>query len=93
MNFLICPVPEDMLQESGTDTFFNAPDGTSYLYSLDYVEDEMVVIKDTCNRSVPFDINDLSGIIARLTAINNYQERKNHFTAANLAVLTNGASL
>lgn len=91
MKFLICPATPDQIQEGDYD-LFKGQDGASYNYSVEFFEDDMVTIRDSVGRYVPFEINEIKGFIKMLIRIDNYQTNKLRAQETLIGELLNGVS-
>lgn len=78
MKFLICPATPDLIEAAGIDTFFQSPSGIAFNYSVDYTEDDMILISDVLGRAVPLDISEIGGLISVLMRIDNFQKDKDY---------------
>lgn len=91
MKFLICPASPDQIEDGDYD-LFKGQDGVSYNYAVEFIEDEMVTIRDTVGRYVPVDITEVNSLITMLMRISTYQMNKQRAQKMLIGDLLNGIS-
>lgn len=70
-SFLVGPVQDDLYKASNPDDFFTSKSGEDFLYRISY-DGETVMLEDTCERSLPLDVEDLDQFIFILNKIRQY---------------------
>lgn len=75
--FLISPMTDEQIEYGGDEGSFQGQEGILYNYEVELdLEDQTVRITDGCNRTIPFDLSDLSSLILVLSKINRYVQTR-----------------
>ena len=74
MNFLVCPAADFQIDD--TESLFKCASGNLYNYRVEFIEDEMIRIHDTCGRYMPLDITEIGAMADILNRIAAYTETK-----------------
>lgn len=72
MKILVCPASPEIIEQC-SEGLFLSKEGKSYLYQVEYVEDEYVRITDSVGRVMPFDIDEITSIAEILGRINRFR--------------------
>lgn len=74
MKFLFSPQPEDIV-DGDEESWFNH-EGKQYAYNVEFDDRlrslRLFYINDTCNRSIPFELEDLDRLIDALYKVKQY---------------------
>lgn len=65
-------VPSD--SNLSKESYFTGQDGTSFYYSLALTQDSDFMLRDTCGRYMPVDIDSIHDLIQALCALKEYTE-------------------
>ena len=80
MQFLICPASEEQLEFGEPHTYFQSPNGNCFNYLVE-MSDHMIVIKDTCDRYMPVDMEEIAGFAMIFNKINDYLVNKRELSS------------